>query len=349
MKNYFNPHCLSYYLGLRFIPDNKISWIKNKKILTNLPTTKIKKDTITNSQDIIRKISTITKKYQNKKVGILLSSGIDSIIIASFLPKQTQAYTVRFLAKNSIDESIYAAKIAKHLGLKHKIITVQWKDYLRYKKKLMLNKNSPLHPVEVGIYCAALQAHKDGISNLFTGCGADATFGGLDKLLSQKWTYKKFINRYNFLDPKLILKKPANINNIYKKYKKGRYIEIQKFIKEVFGLQTEQLFHNAISTAQCKIIAPFEKMKLSIPLDINRIKNGEPKYLLYEVYKKLYPTIKPNPKIPFARPMDEWMKDWNDIHRPEFRKDINIKELTGEQKWLVYCLQDFMDLIEKND
>ena len=83
------------------------------------------------------------------------------------------------------------------------------------------------------------------------------------------------------------------------------------------------------------------------PLNIERIRNGEPKYLLREVYNQLYPTIKPLEKIPFARPMDQWMKNWNDIHRPEFRDDINIEELTGEQKWLIYCLQKFMDLIDK--
>jgi len=348
MKLKFNPYCLSLYLAFRYVPKPNVSWSKQKKIIPSLPKfEEAKKIRIKNSQDIITNLKKITKKYQNKKVGILLSSGIDSAIVAYFLPKQTQAYTIKFVAPKAIDESQHASKIAKYLGIKHKTVLVSWKDYQLAKDKLMLHKKSPLHPSETAIYYAALQAKKDGIYDLFVGGGADALFGGMDKLLSKDWEYQEFINRYNFLNPKKILKTPADITNIYKKYKLGNSINVIEFLKVVFGLGTIQMFENAIYAASCNIIAPYEDFVLGIPLDIKRIRNGEPKYLLKEVYKKLYPSIKPLDKIPFARPMDQWFKNWKDLHRPEFRKDIDLGSLTGDQKWLVYSLQEFMDLYDK--
>lgn len=348
MKIKFNSLCLSYYLAFRYLPKNNLSWIDKKNIKPNLHKyNNITTIGIKNSDDITKNLKNIIQKYKNKKNGILLSSGIDSIILAYFLPKNTTAYTIKFIAPNAIDESIHASIIAKHLGLKHKIVEVSWKDYQSKLNKLMIHKKAPLHPAEIGIYCGAAKARKDGVDNLFVGCGADALFGGLDKLLSKDWEYKEFVNRFNSINPKIILKNPSSVNSIYQKYNKNNLIDVTKFIKDILNPQTEQMFTNAITTAGCKIVAPYEKFYLTKPLDIKKIRKGESKYLLKEVYNKLYPDIKSLEKIPFARPMDQWMKNWNDIHRPEFRDDINIEELTGEQKWLIYCLQKFMDLIDK--
>ena len=349
MKNNFNPFCLSSYLAFRYVVKPNLSWVKNKTITPKFPNQESnKKIKVETALDIIKNLSKIISKYKNKKVGFLLSSGIDSAIIASFLPKNTIAYTIKFLAPNAIDESKHASKIAKHLGIQHKIIKVTWKDYQKYQNQLMLNKKSPLHPVEISLYIAAIKAKQDGINYLLVGNGADSIFGGLDKLLSKEWKLREFINRFNILNPKKILKNPVDITYIYKHYlTKKKEINLTLFIKEIYEIGLTQWYKNGIESAGCNMISPFEKLALKTPLDINRIRNGEPKYLLQEVYKEIFPKIKPIPKKPFVRPMDQWMKDWGDIHRPEFRTDINLQELNGEQKWLIYCLQEFMDLIEK--
>lgn len=347
MKYTFDPQSLSYYLAFRYLPKSGISWIKEKNIEPLLPEYKVEnKIKIKNAQDIIKNLSAIAKKFQNKKVGILLSSGIDSAIIASFLPKHTQAYTIKFLASNAVDESSHAAEIARFLSLDHHVVDLRWQDYLVAQDKLMLNKKAPLHPAEIAIYFAALQAKKDGVTELFVGSGADATFGGMDKLLSKDWGYQEFIDRYNFITPKNILQEPMDITEIYDKYKSGNSIDVQKFIKEVFGLSTEQMFKNAIEVAGCNIVAPFEEFILDVPLDIKRIRQGEPKYILREVYQILFPSLELYNKIPFARPMQEWMSSWQGLNRPEFRKNIDINSLTGEQKWLLYSLEMFMNLVE---
>lgn len=345
----FEPYCLSSYLAFRYVVKPNLSWIAEKKIVSSFPKLENKdKIKVKTPSDIVSALQKTIREHQNKKIGILLSSGIDSAIVASFLPKQAKAYTVRCLPPNPIDESVQAQKIANHLSISHKIIDVSWQDYQAAIDKLMRHKKSPLHPAEIAIYYGALAAKQDGVEVLFTGGAADSVFGGLDKLLSKDWGYQEFIERYNFLNPAIILKQPADITDIYAKYKSGNLVDVQQFLKVVFGTGTVQMFENAINSAGCQMISPFSRFVLDAPLDIQRIRNGEPKYLLKNVYNKLYPSIKPLEKIPFARPMNEWLNSWQDLHRPEFRKDIRIDTLTGEQKWLVYCLQRFLDLIEEN-
>ena len=50
-------------------------------------------------------------------------------------------------------------------------------------------------------------------------------------------------------------------------------------------------------------------------------------------------------KIPMARPMDIWMKDWSGPVRDEFLPRC-ICGLTGEQKFMVYSLERFLNRIE---
>lgn len=76
----------------------------------------------------------------------------------------------------------------------------------------MKHKKAPLHPVEVGLYKAAVASQQDGINVLASGTGADTMFGGLDKLLSKDWTFDEFVKRYTFLDPIRALKRPVPVS-----------------------------------------------------------------------------------------------------------------------------------------
>ena len=46
------------------------------------------------------------------------------------------------------------------------------------------------------------------------------------------------------------------------------------------------------------------------------------------------------------RPMDVWMKEWKGPERLEFLDNLDIGQFSGEQKWLLYCLERFLNLIE---
>jgi asparagine synthetase B (glutamine-hydrolysing) len=341
-------YCMSSFLTFRYVVDENIGW--NKDFVPVFPeTTSIGQHKIKSAEDtdkIMRKL--VMNKYKKtNKMGLLLSGGIDSAIVAKYIPKSSVAYTIRFDAKDAIDESIKAKKYAEDCDLNHKIIDITWEDYKKYMSSLMNNKKSPLHPVEVGLYKTALIAKEDDVDLLVVGNGADSTFGGLDKLLSVDWKFNEFIKRYSFTNPERILNTPVSMNHVFEKYRKDKGIDVSNFLKTVHGLGVVQAFENAVEFAGCEIFAPYEELSLDIPLDMTKIRNGQSKYMLREIFKKLYPQFEIPIKIAFARPMDQWMEKWDGPKRMEFKDNINLDDFTGEQKWLIYCLEQFLNLMDE--
>jgi asparagine synthetase B (glutamine-hydrolysing) len=276
----------------------------------------------------------------------LLSSGIDSAILAALLPADTPSYTIRFEAPAAVDEVTRAAEYARLLGKPHHVVTVTWRDYLDCMPVLMRHKQSPLHAVEVGLYRAAQAAAADGCDALVVGNGADSTFGGLDRLLSREWRFEDFVARYTFVPPERVLRAPVSMQPVFAPYQRGDTVDVQPFLATVHGRGIIQAFKNAIECAGCHMVEPFETMRLAAPLDLARIRNGEPKYLLRELFSQLYPGVALPPKVAFARPMEDWLREWPGVRRDEFRADFDASTLTGEQRWLVYCLDRFLDLLE---
>jgi hypothetical protein len=197
--------------------------------------------------------------------------------------------------------------------------------------------------VEVGLYLAARRAVADGISTLIIGNGADSTFGGLDKLLSRDWTPEQFVARYTFLDPRCALRAAADLWAVFAPYAHGDRFDTAGFLKVVHGTGIIQAFDNALQAGGCRTVEPYERLCLDRPLDLARIRGGESKYLLRSVFARLYPGLELPGKIPFARPMDAWLADWPGPRRPEFRPDLNVASLSGEQRWLLYCLERFLE------
>ena len=351
-KGYINmidyDFCVSSYLVFRYIVKENIAW--KKGVMPTFPAVvKREKVKVRTSADVLEKLQEIIGHIKNpEKLGILLSGGIDSAIIAALFPRGTKAYTIRFVAEGAIDETSEARKVAEQLGLKHSVVDLTWDDYNKEMDKLMRWKKAPLHPVEVGLYKASLKAHNDGIGFLAVGNVADSTFGGFDKLLSRDWSFDEFIERYTFIDPRSAVKRPVSMRNIFEPYRQGNGINIIKFLKEVHGPGISQMFDNAIRAGGCEQLAPFEDLLLDAPLDLQRIRNGEPKYILVEIYKKLFGNMEAPEKIPFARPMAQWLGNWEGPSREEFLDNIPLNKLSGEQKWQLYSLQRFLNIIEES-
>ena len=342
----FSPYCLSSFLTFRYVASESAEWIDGV-----CPTWPCEIDGerigVRNAEQLLDALQhLVDRAVRQQPVGLLLSGGIDSAILAALLPPGTPAYTVRFQADQALDETHAAATYAKRCGLQHHVVAVAWDDYLESMDYLMRHKYSPLHAVEVGLYQAARAAANDGIETLMVGNGADSTFGGLNQLLSRDWTLDEFIQRYTFIDPARVLNKPAPMKSIFTKFAGAHNFDVVNFLKEIHGRGIIQAFDNAISAADCAGLAPYELLTLDAPLDLARIRHGEPKYLLRAVFEQLYPGFPVAQKIAFARPMDCWMKSWKGPTRPEFRLPIEITDFTGEQKWLLYCLERFMNIVE---
>jgi hypothetical protein len=136
--------------------------------------------------------------------------------------------------------------------------------------------------------------------------------------------------------------------DIFEPYRLGNTINVMGFLKVVHGLGIIQMFENAVHAGGCSLVSPFAKLVLDSPLDLQRIRSGEPKYILNEIFRSVYPGLALPNKIPFARPMAEWLDGWNGPKRPEFHDDLEMKNFTGEQKWQLYCLERFLNLLDND-
>jgi hypothetical protein len=342
----FSPRALSEYLAFRWLASRDTSWIgayrPDRSSL--VPDVQVPVATSEAIEDALRsRLSGVNPKT----TGLLLSGGIDSAILARLVPSGLRAYTIRFDVPGAIDESAMAARFTRAAGLDHRIVTVTWGDYEAAVDLLMIAKRAPLHAVEVGLYKAALAAAADGIETLIVGNGADSTFGGLDRLLSRDWTLESFAARYTFVHPGAALRDPQDVADVFTPWARAERFDTAGFLKVIHGEGVTQAFLNAIGSGGCQMRAPYEDLVLDGELDLARIRGGESKYLLRDVFRRLYPGLELPTKIGFARPMDRWLAAWNGPTRAEFRKDLDVSRLSGEQRWLVWALDRFLALLER--
>ena len=102
---------------------------------------------------------------------------------------------------------------------------------------------------------------------------------------------------------------------------------------------------NAFATARMPYSDPYENLSLAQPMDLKRIRGGESKYLVRELFRMRYGEKEPE-KIPMPRPVDEYFRNWNGPVRDEFRRDIDLGRYDGNQRWLLYALERFLNMIE---
>ena len=327
--------CLSSYIAYRYIYKDDVDFFEgikheNYKLLEDS-----KKIFIENAKQIDESIKHTIEKIYDKynKVGILLSGGMDSAIIASYLKEGSYAYTF-----SNKDTDIYNKDIersnyyCKKLGLNHVFVEIDFNDYKKYTPIVMKEKGAPVHSIEPQIYKACMQAKEDGVEVMLIGDGADYVFGGMDKLLSGNWTYESFIERYMAINPKDVLVNPVD------------GIDILEFMDGPVTIESYSSYENAFKTAKLDYCDPYDIMKMKDKLDLDRIRKGESKYLIRELFKMRYPELEVPTKIPMPRPVDKIFENWEGPKRKEFRKDIDMNKLTGNQKWQLWCAELFLNI-----
>ena len=283
------------------------------------------------------------------KAALALSGGIDSAALARFMPKGSTAYTFRCVVPGMqvTDESPGAARYAEACGLKHKIIDIYWEDFEALTPKLMKRKGMPVHSIEIQIYKAALQAKRDGFERLIFGETADVIYGGLDGLLSKDWLAGDFIERFAFVPAWKVLRDARLVVKPMLAYERDGHIDPHEFISQFFIREVVTSYFNACCCADIEATLPYLGTYLDAPLDYARVRGGENKYLVREMFRRLYPGFVAPKKLPMPRATNEWFKDWKGPTRPEFLPHCT-DNMTGDQKWLVYCLEMFLNLLDTN-
>lgn len=340
-------YCMSHYLAFRFIADENINFfdgLKHEIYKGHSSNEIVNVETI---QDMDKVISEKIKEfYIPNKTAVLLSGGMDSAILASYMPKGTKAYTFHCVAEGAIDERAQAKKYCDIYNLDHEIIDMNWSDFEELTPEILKADGVPFHSIEVQLLKAAKHAKSQGIEKIIIGDSADYVFGGMDKLLTSDWNAEAFIKRYNYIEPSEVLKNPVDVRPEYNKYKKSdNTIDVWKLMNEDMLLESLNSYTNAFKIAGIEYLDPYSYMKMAEPLDLNRIRNGEPKYMVRELFAKRYPNLEIPTKIPMPRATNQWLKDFR-VSRPEFIQDCTEK-MTGDQKWLCWCLEQFLNLHDK--
>lgn len=343
--------CLSSYIAYRYICKDGVDFYDGMRHRCIKPVAEHDQIKVDSAPDIDKRIQEqideLYKKYDN--IGILLSGGMDSANLATYLRPGSHAYTFTCNHSDVFDKDVERAKSYCHmLGLNHHLVNISLDDYRLFTPLVMQAKCAPVHSIEPQILKAATIARRDGVQLVLVGESADLIFGGMDKLISREWKYDDFVKRYTFLEPEMVLQDyDKRVYELYEPYRiNGDDIDYMRFMDDVFAIESSSSYLNAFAVAGMPYYDPYARLVMASELDMSRVRGGEPKYLVRELYAMRYPGEPIPDKIPMPRPVDAIFKDWQGPTRPEFRTHIPMASLTGNQKWQLWCAQMFLNINE---
>lgn len=340
-------YCMSEYLMYRYLYDETCDFVLPHR---NVDISK-ERVPVGNSEELLHALETVVKEAtKDGKAALALSGGMDSAILARMMPEGSLAYTFRCIVpgKKLADEfeTEHAAQYAKECRLEHRVIDIEWKDVEACVDELMRHKGAPIHSIETQIYIASKIVRENGFQRFIFGEIADATFGGLNGLLAKDWLLGEFIDRYSYVLPYKVLRHPEMPLAPFYEFLEDGHIDGHSFINKYFRQESLGSYTNACGTAGIEFVAPYARTSLSGSLDLERVRNGEAKYIIREAYERLYPGWDIPAKIPMPRPVNEWFADWDGPTREEFLPHC-AGQLDGNQRWMVWCLERYLDLLEK--
>ena len=339
-------YCISSFLSFRYIANPLYAWRDDIVPRTIHFVSEEEKTACVTAADIDRSIMEQLEDLDFTRMALLLSGGIDSGILASYLPPGSVAYTVSNPSVKSNTEIERAARVCDSLNLQHRIVEITWNDYLEGIDTLMRHDGCPVFANEPQVYALAKRIMADGFDTILFGDNADMAFGGMDQMLSKDWTFDEWVERYTFIKPESVLTHPANVQDVYEKYRTGKNsVDYLKFIDEVFAASSSGAYINAFDCLGMRYIDPYARMKMKEPLDLQRVRSGDSKYMLRELYRLKFPGFNVPDKIAMARGVDTWLKNWEGPRRQEFQRNC-FHNLTGEQKFMIYSLERFLEIMD---
>lgn len=342
-------YCANSFLTFRTIADTSRCFSEKWKPQFYKPIPKEERYQVWDDADLERALAEQMRELtKDGRAALALSGGIDSAILAKFMPKGSKAYTFQCVVPGIevVNEVPSAAAYAQECGLEHEVIPIYWEDFEEYAPVLMRHKGAPIHSIEVQIYKAALKAKRDGFERLIFGESADVNYGGMNGLLSKNWTIGEFIDRYSYASVHHILKKPQYIVSPFLPYENDGYYDAHNFVRDFFMREGMGSYTDACSCAGIELAAPYANTWMAAPLDLARIRSGENKYIVREVFKRLYPNFEIPPKLPMPRATDQWLAGWTGPTREEFWPHCT-DHMTGDQKWLVWALEKFLNILDE--
>ena len=339
-------YCASSYLAFRYIYEDRIDFAEGIKHRVYHQHPDTLKTLVRDANETDIALRKVFDSLRGKKLGILLSGGMDSAILASYMGG-CDAYTFRFMGGAFQEDELKRAETyASIYGLKLHYVDVSWEMVERNVDIVMKSKGAPVHSIEPQLYEGAIAAKKDGVDVLIIGDAADYVFYGMDGLLAKDWTFDEFYKRMVYVEPSEVLNDHVDMHYVFEKYRVGDRIDFLKMYDDVVTDESYASYDNALRAAGMAFVDPYELLKMKEPVDLSRIRSGDSKYIVRDLFRLKYPGLPVPQKNPMPRPVDEYFKRWGGPKRPEFRKDIDMARYTGNQKWLLWCLERFLSSLE---
>jgi len=215
-KNEINQQSLAKYLLYGFVPAPATIFTGIKKLLPGYwmvveKNGKIRqrkyweidysqKIHVADVEDIKNKVVWLLKEAVQKRLiadvplGVFLSGGVDSSLVVAIMsqilpPSQIQAFSIGFEEKD-FDESVYAKKVAKHLGVKHHLKIFSQKEVLKLIPKIADFLDEPMADPSILPTFLLSQFTRQSVKVALSGDGGDENFGGYPKYLAH-WLLEK--------------------------------------------------------------------------------------------------------------------------------------------------------------
>jgi len=206
----------------------------------------IGKDKIQNIKDILLN-SIKSRMISDVPIGLFMSSGIDSILIASLIKKELDqnidAYTVKFDSTKVHDESPYAKKIAKFLGLNHITISTNYKKNYNLDSLLELYSLDPNDNLTIFSVFAMSQLAKKNIKVALCGIGSDEIFLG----------YNRYSFFYKYIDLIKKLKNFSSIINLMDNLSKNKFKKFHILNKNFLQVDKKNIYLNHVNRNQLQV------------------------------------------------------------------------------------------------
>lgn len=149
--------------------------------------------------------STLRAAHGVDSLGLLLSGGVDSTLLAATLAragKRPVALTVEFDERYGMNETDYAAGVAGALRFEHQVVPITSERALR-----TLHEDVLAEPVPAAAWAAISQfemmrrASGCGVARVLSGLGSDEIFGGYDHFRGYYVRLLRFGRRHPTLSP----------------------------------------------------------------------------------------------------------------------------------------------------
>jgi asparagine synthase (glutamine-hydrolysing) len=340
-KYQFEEKLLSEYLAFRYIVGEKTLFKNIRKVLPgefitySLKSHSFKKDQYyqlskgkielgTRLEKTI-KDSVISHLMGDNPIGIQLSGGIDSSLVALFAQRSSKPRLHSFsigLKDKNWNEFCYSDFVAKTIGSDHHKIIFSEKDFVKLFPKLIYLLDEPMvHPNTVPMFLLAKEARKY-TKVLLTGEGADELFYGYNRyfsdsiksnseiLLSNSFSQPEEITRIiKRRDPVIsierenILNKTRGLNRI----DKISFYDIYTYLPHVLLRQDKAGMAANVENRVPFLYEPVVEKAFNLKTKSGQLGGKTP---LKEIALKYFPAdLVLRKKCGFGLPIAEWLKD----------------------------------------